>query len=69
MKKVNKFVVGYALVMFIITVITTYLLFADRYHLSFDLVNIITVGVILGMGYLVSFGLFFLELTKDEDHD
>jgi hypothetical protein len=61
MKKMNKFVIGYAIVMFVITTFTTISLINTWEYICFDLVNIIVIGGMLAMGYIVSIALFIIE--------
>lgn len=57
----NKFVIGYAIVMFVITTFTTISLINTWEYICFDLVNIIVIGGMLAMGYIVSIALFIIE--------
>jgi putative flippase GtrA len=67
MKNVSKFVMGYAIMMFVLTLALSVMLLTQRDHINMDLPNVITIGAMLLMGYIVSIGLFFLELTKTEE--
>ena len=67
MKKVSKFVMGYAIMMFVLTLALSVMLLTQRDHINMDLPNVIVIGGMLLMGYIVSIGLFFLELTKTKE--
>lgn len=58
---------GYAIMMFVLTLALSVMLLTQRDHINMDLPNVITIGAMLLMGYIVSIGLFFLELTKTEE--
>lgn len=66
-RKVNPLVIAYAVLMFLLTITLTTMLFVVRKDLVWELPNLIVIGMLLALGYIVSAGLFYFELYKNKE--
>jgi DMSO reductase anchor subunit len=66
-RKINPLVIAYAVLMFLLTITLTTMLFVVRKDLVWELPNLIVIGMLLVLGYIVSAGLFYFELHKNEE--
>ena len=66
-RKINPLVIAYAVLMFLLTITLTIMLFVVRKDLVWELPNLIVIGMLLVLGYIVSAGLFYFELYKNEE--